>query len=39
MVIGAARAPELKVEVRIEQGSPAKKITELAENERFDLII
>ena len=31
--------PELKVEARIEQGSPAKKITELAENEGFDLII
>ncbi len=31
--------PELKVEARIEEGRPAKKITELAENEGFDLIV
>jgi nucleotide-binding universal stress UspA family protein len=31
--------PELKIEARIEEGRPAKKITELAEKERFDLIV
>jgi len=31
--------PELKFEARIEEGRPAKKITELAENEDFNLIV
>ncbi len=31
--------PELKVEARIEEGRPARKIVELAENECFDLIV
>jgi nucleotide-binding universal stress UspA family protein len=31
--------PELKIEARIEEGRPAKKITELAEKEGFDLIV
>jgi len=31
--------PNLKVDTRIEEGRPAKKIVELAEKENFDLII
>jgi len=31
--------PKLKIEARIEEGRPAKKITEIAQNEEFDLII
>jgi nucleotide-binding universal stress UspA family protein len=31
--------PELKVEARIEEGKPAKKIVEIAEEDNYDLII
>jgi nucleotide-binding universal stress UspA family protein len=31
--------PELKVEARIEEGRPAAKIIEIADNEGFDLIV
>ncbi|MCW4036599.1 MAG: universal stress protein [Candidatus Bathyarchaeota archaeon] len=31
--------PELKADARMEEGRPAKRITELAENEGFDLIV
>ena len=31
--------PEMKVEARIEEGRPAKKITEIADTEGFDLIV
>jgi nucleotide-binding universal stress UspA family protein len=31
--------PELKIEARIEEGKPAKKIVEIAEAENYDLII
>ena len=31
--------PEMKVEARIEEGRPAKRITEIADTEGFDLIV
>ena len=31
--------PKMKVEARIEEGRPAKKITEIADTEGFDLIV
>ena len=31
--------PDMKVEARIEEGRPAKKITEIADTEGFDLIV
>ena len=31
--------PDMKIEARIEEGRPAKKITEIADNEGFDLIV
>ncbi len=31
--------PDLKVEARIEEGRPARKITEIADSEGFDLIV